>query len=430
MSLLRFDPVGLFSNNSGITNALFATFAEPLATLRTELFVADGPDFTSPFRRPEKLLTEYEALREKSELGRVFRVANRLHDHLDAVAVIGGPSALGAPAALMRACCEPYHNELSRSARGSKPRLYFATSLIDNDAVEGLLRRLAIDSEIEGNPAASRYAVIAIDDGHDADNSRATAISLRLIGEQLAASLDQSNPDTVDRWLAKLIIAIAPETGPVRARAEKLGGETVFSLGKSPGGTLGVYSAANLLPAALLGLDCIQFLVGAAAMNEHFITAPFAENVVLQSVAANLALTRQHDVLCHYWQIWHPALDGFSPWLRSSAVAACSANAPAATVTHHLLVDTVRTDPIKLHPDEANTAHGEETTPSRKERRRAVSAALPDFMKTAVSRSQEQQRAAGQPHTSLILPQINTHTLGQLFQMMWLADELNTAFRR
>ncbi len=430
MSLLRFDSAGLFSDNSGITIAQFAAFAEPLAALRTELFVADDPEFTSPFRLPEKLLTDYEALREKSELGRVFRVANRLHDHLDAVAVIGGPAVLGAPAALMRACCEPYHNELSRSARGSKPRMYFATSLIDNDAVEGLLRRLAIGGEIGSNPATSRYAVIAIDDGQDADNARATAISLRLIGEQLAASLGQSNPDTADRWLAKLIIPIAPETGPVRACAAKLGGEAAFLLGNGPGGPLGVYSAANLLPAALLGLDCIQFLVGAAAMNEHFLTASFAENIVLQSVAAKLALTRHHDVLYQTWQIWHPALNGFSPWLPSSAVAGSSAHASAATATHHLLVDTVRTDPIELSPDEANAPQGGVAAPAPSSRKKIVSAVLPDFMKAAVSRRQVEQRSAGQAQISLILPQINTHSLGQLFQMLWLADELNTAFRR
>ena len=61
-------------------------------------------------------------------------MANGIHHEIDAVAVLGiGGSYMGARA-LMEACCDPYHNELTRAERGSKPRMYFEGNNVDNDA--------------------------------------------------------------------------------------------------------------------------------------------------------------------------------------------------------------------------------------------------------------------------------------------------------
>ncbi|MFG0254689.1 MAG: glucose-6-phosphate isomerase, partial [Rhodopirellula sp. JB053] len=298
MSLLRFDPAGAFvplredgdasngddsrSGASGeISPSCLRAQIEQLEPVRHQLTNHSDQRVRSGLDRPERLLIEYEALRERSELGRVFRVANRLHDHLDAVGVIGSPECLLAPDALMRACCEPFHNELSRSARGSKPRMYFASSGIDNDAVEGLLRRLNQEfaaNESDHHSPEDRYALIPIDfyEG-DRSGSVATDVFLRQGVDQLARSLGEADA----RWLTKLIVPILHERSGLSKIATEIDcserfvtpcESTVGASRSDPldtaimmGGPFGVYSAATLLPAAFLGLDCIQFLLGASA---------------------------------------------------------------------------------------------------------------------------------------------------------------------
>ena len=44
----------------------------------------------------------------------------------------------------------------------------------------------------------------------------------------------------------------------------------MFDVPDGVGGRFSVLSAVGLLPAALMGLDVVQLLEGAAAMNEHF----------------------------------------------------------------------------------------------------------------------------------------------------------------
>ena len=47
--------------------------------------------------------------------------------------------------------------------------------------------------------------------------------------------------------------------------------------------------------------------------------------------------------------------------------------------------------------------------------------ALPDIMDAAIRGTNEALRADGRPTTNIILPQIDTHVLGQLFQMLMIA---------
>ena len=174
MSLLRFDPSGSLDPDFGITQDQIDGLVETLDSLRQEMVVTDRqqyeggniPDEKQPldarfFWLPEQQLAAYESDRQGSELGRIFRVANGMHDEIDAVVVLGiGGSYMGARA-MMEACCDPYHNELSRGARGSKPRLYFEGNNVDNDASAALLCRLAAggygDSEAE-----KRFAIVVI----------------------------------------------------------------------------------------------------------------------------------------------------------------------------------------------------------------------------------------------------------------------------
>ncbi len=73
-------------------------------------------------------------------------------------------------------------------------------------------------------------------------------------------------------------------------------------------------SSVGLMPAAMLGLDCIKLLEGAVAMNEHFKTAPFEENVVLQYVAVNHLLAQHRDKTIRVMSVWSKALESVGLW--------------------------------------------------------------------------------------------------------------------
>ena len=101
MHLLRFDPSGSINSDFGVTEEQVSGLSETLGELRTEIVETDPkqylsgqvPEHKQPldarfFWLPEEQLAAYEADRGASELGRVFQVANGIHNEIDAVAVI------------------------------------------------------------------------------------------------------------------------------------------------------------------------------------------------------------------------------------------------------------------------------------------------------------------------------------------------------
>ncbi len=203
MSLLRFDPSGSFDPQWGITAAEVASLEGSLQLLRTEILEADPLQFDSGqipegkqpldarfFWLPEETLANYERDREKSELGRIFKVANGIHNEIDAVVVLGiGGSYMGARA-MMEASCDPYHNELSRGDRGSKPRMYFAGNNVDNDATAALLHRLAAGGYGE-SAAEDRHALVVIS---KSGGTMETAVAFRQFLASLECSLGADAP--------------------------------------------------------------------------------------------------------------------------------------------------------------------------------------------------------------------------------------------
>ncbi len=166
MQLLRFDPTAAFLPGTGLDRAQVQSLEPTLNKLREEIVDVDVqmlqgklpiPEGKQPldaafYLMPERLLAEYQQDRRGSELARILAVAKRFQETLDRVVVLGiGGSYMGARA-LMDACCQPYWNELSRGARGSRPRMYFEGNNVDNDASRGLLRLLASEPGTDGKP--------------------------------------------------------------------------------------------------------------------------------------------------------------------------------------------------------------------------------------------------------------------------------------
>jgi glucose-6-phosphate isomerase len=440
MTLLRFDPSGSIDDQFGISQSQLDGIADQLAGLRTEMLQIDRQQYESgkvPADKqpldarflwlPAEQLAAYEKQREQSELGRIFKAANGLHDQIDAVVVLGiGGSYMGARA-MMDACCDPYHNELTRGDRGSKPRMYFEGNNVDNDASAALLHRLA-QGGYGGSPAEKRFAIVVIS---KSGGTMETAVAFRQFLRQLEASL----PAGEQAQLGRLVIPVTGESGKLQDLANQLGCQHIFSVPEGVGGRFSVLSSVGLVPAALLGLDCMQLLGGAVAMNEHFAQAPFEENVVLQYVAVNHLLAQHRHKTIRVLSIWSKALESVGLWydqlLAESNGKQGLGVTPLTTVNtrdlhsrhqqhqqgrndkvfNNLIVDSYRYEALNVGASDRNQDGLNDIADKT----------LPDLMSAAIQGTNEALREDGRPTTNLILPSIDTHVLGQLFQMLMIA---------
>jgi glucose-6-phosphate isomerase len=440
MSLLRFDASGSIHPEFGITQEQLDELTPQLEALRSEMVETDRQQYDSGeipgekdpldarfFWLPEEQLAAYERDREQSELGRIFKVANGMHDEIDAVAVLGiGGSYMGARA-MMDACCDPFHNELSRGSRGSKPRVYFEGNNVDNDASSALLSRLAAGGYGE-TAAENRWAIVVIS---KSGGTMETAVAFR----QFLAALECSLGADAEKWLSRLVVPVTGESGKLYDLATELGCSEIFNVPDGVGGRFSVLSAVGLMPAAFLGLDCMQLLEGAVAMNEHFKTAPVSENVVLRYVAVNHLLHVHRQKTIRVMSVWSKALESVGLWYDQLLAESNGKDGlgvtPLTTVNtrdlhsrhqqhqqgrndkvfNNIIVENYRSD----HLGVGNSDRNQDTLNDIADK------TLPEIMSAAIKGTNDALHEDGRPTTNLILPSINTHTLGQLFQMLMIA---------
>lgn len=269
-NLITFETSGVAAGSRAVYDAL----------IRMRQTIVDSPENRDHvIDLPEVQLADYAARRGASPLGQIFQAANGLHDHIDAVVVLGHCDAIRSVRAIVDACCHPYHNELSRGSRGSKPRVYFGGDRFDNDAASSLLDRVTrIGNDV--SDAERRFAIIVI--GH-ADQSRSTVAMLSLCIDRLRLNLG----DETDVWLPRLVIPVMEPSDFLAEYVEPLGCKTTLSIPANTDPIRNILSPISLLPAAFLGLDCMKLLEGAALMNDHFWTAPTNQNTIIRFAAAN-----------------------------------------------------------------------------------------------------------------------------------------------
>ena len=188
--------------------------------------------------------------------------------------------------AVFEACCHPYHNELSRGERGGRPRIFFTGENFDNDAQQGLLDVLAVPRT--ANSVDDRWALIVIGNSSDALE---TAVALRTFAAALRESLGNDA-----ELLPQLIVPIAAKGSRLFERASALGCSDVLEIPPNDDDTLSILSAAGLLPGSVMGLDIVKMLEGAAAMTEHFRSAPADENLVLEWVGVGHLLAERRQL--------------------------------------------------------------------------------------------------------------------------------------
>ena len=447
ITLIRYEPAGAFVPGRGVTvgslellagalEAARAEVLEDLSLLNHDGLSQDGinegakiPDHKVPLdagfiEMPQRLLSEYRQQPSSSELGRMLATASRLRDSVDRVVLLGiGGSYMGARA-LMGACCDPYHNELSRVERGSWPRLYFEGNNLDNDATQALLGRLGA-----GGAATSvddRWALLVIS---KSGGTIETAVSFR----QFLATLRTSCAGD-DEAVAELVVPVTGKKGRLFDRVQALGCPEIYRVPDRVGGRFSVLSPVGLLPAAVLGLDIVKLLEGAAAMNEHFFSAPPGKNLVLDYVGIGHLWEAQQATI-RVLSVWSQGLEAVGLWydqLLAESLGKAELGATPLTAVNtrdlhsrgqqhqegrrdklitNLILEGWRSDSLQIDKSASDEDGLNEL----------AGTTIPELMTAAIEGTNLAYEQDGRPTADLFLPRSDESSLGQLFQMLMLA---------
>lgn len=375
---------------------------------------------------PERLLGEYEANRQQSQLWRILAAATRIRETVDRVVVLGiGGSSMGAQA-LMQGCCHPWHNQLTRAERGGWPRLYFEGNNLDNDWTRGLLDLLSRDPLEQWNEG--RWAIVVIS---KSGGTLETAAALRAFLGQLENRFGREA-------LADLVIPVSGASGRLADLADSLQCRDRFLVPDGVGGRFSVFSPVGLLPAAILGLDIVALLRGGWLMNGHSRSAPAEENVVLNYVAINHLVETMLDARIRVLSVWSKSLEATGLWydqLLAESIGKQQRGVTPLTVVNtrdlhsraqqhqegvrdkminNLVVDSWRCDPLVMGLRQTD----------EDQLNRLADKTWPELMAAAVAGTDQAYNADGRPTATLSLPATNEHSLGQLLQMLMLATVL------
>jgi glucose-6-phosphate isomerase len=385
---LRFDPSRAFVPFTAISRTELIALNERLETARRELLSdleLDGGGEDAFVDLPDQLLADYQQSRGRSGLGQILAAGKRLRDAVDRVVVLdGGGSLLGARA-LFDACCHPYHNELSRGDRGGRPRIYFVDDSTDNDSTQGLLDLLGHDRRAAN--LHERWAIMVVDDGSDEPEISPMLCCL------LAALSDSCGGD--HDAMAKLFVPIG-----------------------GAGGGFSVLSAGGLLPAAVMGLDIVRLLQGAAMMNERFRTAPPGDNPVLDFAGVSHVMEKIYGANSGGVVPWASALESTVRWCDGLQWAQHDRQLDSATsggLSINLVSDSVRRDRLVVPLSEADGAASDD------EPDELSGKSFPDLQAAILQSAREAYAVGRRPTADLHLPALDESALGQFFQMMMLA---------
>jgi len=377
---------------------------------------------------PDRLLSAYANDRRGSELARLFRRATHLHSLVDRVVVVAVDGSLSGARSILESCCQPFWNELSRADRGSKPRIVFEDSSWDNDAVQGLLHLLEAHRNRFPTCELDRWALVVLGSHEESLHS---SVTLQRILDALDQSAIANEPHRT-----QLLVPVVREGVPLPARVLTYGQATsmpddTFEVPTDIHGGFSLLTAAGLVPAALVGVNVIELLQGAAAMTKHFAETPAESNLILQFAAVHHLLRTKRNIREGVLSVWSKALTSFGQWYSALAqerhgtanstgmgqnigqwtlmnsrdwdsLLPQMGSAMPGRVFHHIVPEQVRFDPLE--------GRNGDSFPTNFQNR---------FQEVITTMSR-----TGNLSTVLSIPCIDELHVGQLFQMMMLATEV------
>ena len=436
---LQYDYRAAIDETHGIRQQQIDEIKPRLEAIRDEVFNEDVAAFSdgkyelpgkSPLDTgfvtlPADILKDYEKAGGESELGRILATAKQLGKSVDRVVVLGiGGSYMGAKA-LMDACCHPFHNELDWGGRGGRPRVYFEGNNVDNDGVAGLLD--VLPKETSATDPKTRWAVVVIS---KSGGTLETAAAFRTFLSALTKA-NRSDPKAI----AELVVPVTGRVGKLADLAAALQCQEVFRVPDGVGGRFSILSPVGLLPAAILGLDVVQLLRGAADLTESFRSQSTDDNAVLQYAAVSYLMESHRDAHIRVLQVWSKSLESLGLWydqLLAESLGKKERGATPLTVVNtrdlhsraqqhqegrrdkiytNLIVDQWRRDAVTIESSD----HDEDGL------NQLAGRSFADIMAAAIKGTNKAYNDDGRPTADLHLPCVDEYSLGQFLQMMMLA---------
>lgn len=437
-SPIHYDPTGCIGHSGGITREQLDSIADDMIAARDETFGIDlklfneaaiVPDHKQPLdagfiEMPKRLLEQYRSNRAMSELELILSTAKRIREQVDQVVLLGiGGSYMGARA-LMETCCHPFHNELDRAQRGGKPRLYFEGFNVDNDSMNGLLDLLDNRCQFEGG-AEDRWGIVVIS---KSGGTLETAAAFRIFLKELANKVD-------DKDLETLVVPVTGKAGKLAELADSIGCQSRFEVPDGVGGRFSVFSAVGLLPAAILGIDIVALLEGAADVTEQVRNGLPGQCATLDYVAVNHLIEQKHSAHTRILSVWNNALESTGLWydqLLAESLGKHEKGALPLTVVNtrdlhsraqqhqegrrdkiinNLIVENNRTDPIAIEHSDRNQDHLNDFAGVNYSR----------LMQAAIEGTNAAYQSDNRPTADIRMSSTSEYDMGQLLQMFMLA---------
>ena len=239
--------------------------------------------------------------------------------------------------------------------------------------------------------------------------------------------------------LSELVVPVTGREGKLFQLAKSLGCKSIFHVPEGVGGRFSVFSPVGLLPAAVLGLDVVRLLRGAAAMTEHFRTAASSDNLVLNYTGVSHLMETTQNATIRVLQVWSKTLESAGLWydqlLAESLGKRDDVGATPLTVVNtrdlhsraqqhqegrrdkvytNLIVQQWKNDPLRIEPS-PHIAHDEDQLD------RLAGKSVIDVMNAAIKGTNKAYNDDHRPTADLFLPAADEASLGQLLQMLMLA---------
>lgn len=375
---------------------------------------------------PQRLLDGEDGL-----LDRIQTTAKTFAERVDRMVVLGiGGSYMGLRA-LFEALCDPYHNELTRSARGDVPKLYFEGNNLDNDTMGSLLKLLTSQCT---DPAEllDRWGIVVISkSGGTLETAAAFRIFRQALEDYYGAGSDLAR---------QLVIPVTGDTGKLRDLSNTLGYEATFPIPDGVGGRFSVFTAVGLFPAAVLGIDIKAMLQGAAAITEACRTLPAGENPVLDFVAACHLLERDHGMDIRVLSTWGNRLEAAGLWydqLLAESLGKHERGATPLTVVNTRDLHSRGQQHQEGKRDRvinnlvAGGSSGEilslpvfPESQDQDQLNRIAGKTIPELLQAAISGTNKAYADDNRPTTDMNLNELDAYGMGQLLQLLMLATAI------
>lgn len=375
---------------------------------------------------PHRLLAGEDGLLES-----MLSSAKALQEQIDSLVVLGiGGSYMGLRA-LFEALCDPYHNELLREQRGDVPKLYFEGNNLDNDTMDALLGLLKSQCQ---NPKEllERWGIVVISkSGGTLETAAAFRVFRNALEEYYGADSEEAR---------KFVIPVTGEEGKLRDLSKSLGYETTFPIPDGVGGRFSVFTAVGLFPAAVLGMDITAMLQGAADITETCRTKPLGENPILDYIAVNHLLERDHGMDMRVLSTWGNRLEAAGFWydqLLAESLGKAERGATPLTVVNtrdlhsrgqqhqegkrdrvinNLVIEEFASDNVFLPEMPADQ--------DQDQLNRIAGKSVPELLEAAISGTNKAYEDDQRPTNTISLPRLDAYGMGQLLQMLMLATTI------